>query len=236
MRFCTACGTPLVRLAPQELPVQPLSAVSVSAGRRPRRVLRIILIACAIVLAVLIGLGVLGALVQDDGPRSSVSGGTAASGWTLKSEGQSLYAIAVPAKANLNLKAVVLVCEVGEGSHFLSLLLYPSSEGPLLPTGTSREQMKDEPRVRLEVDGEALAANIYFAGEYAVVANQVTAGHPVLSSVVGGALEKGNELVLRFDLVREQSAATPFDASATVALKSPNGASSIAAVRRRCGQ
>jgi hypothetical protein len=189
--------------------------------------MRIILIVCAIVLAMLIGLGVLGALVQDNGP--AVSDEAAGSGWTLKSgEGQSLYAIAVPAKANLNLKAVVLVCEVSEGSHFFNLQLYPSSDGPL--------QMKDEPRVRLEVDGEALAANIYFAGDFAIVANQVSAGHPVLSSAVGGALEKGTELILRFDLVREQSNATPFDASATIALKSPNGASSIAAVRRRCGQ
>ena len=178
-----------------------------------------------VVLAVLFGDGTLGT------SGASGSGGTA---WTLKSStDQNLYAVATPAKATLNLKAIVLACEIIEGARVMHFQLYPSSSGPLLPTGASRGQLRDEPHARIEIDGAVFGAKIYFAGEFAVIADQVVANHPVITPALGAKIEKGRELTLRFDLLRDQSGATPFDAYAVVAI---DGAKPIAAVRRRCGQ
>ena len=176
-------------------------------------------------------------LFRSDGTPGASSGSGAGSAWTLKiGEGQSLYAIVAPAKSTLNLKAVVLACEVTDAGNVLNLQLYPSGDGPLLPNGAQRSQLTDEPRMQLEVDDTKLTANIYFAGDFAVIADQVEGGRPTITASIGNALERGSELTLRFSLLRAPSASNPFDAYAVVDLKSTEGTKSIAAVRRRCGQ
>lgn len=207
-----------------------------------RRVLRIVLIVVGVLIAAFVGLVILALIFGDSGGNPSAGSQSAGSqsggpAWTLTAgEGQNLYAVATPSKATLNLKAVVVACEITSGVRALNLQLYPATQGPLLPDGASRSQIKDEPRIRLEIDGAVLPADIYFAGEFAVVANQVAGGRPVLTPAVAAAMEKGKEMILRFDLLRDQPGATPFDAFAVVALNSTNGAKSIGAVRRRCGQ
>lgn len=160
---------------------------------------------------------------------------TVSSSWQLKSgEGQTLFAVAAPTQSTLNLKMAAVACEFVEGAKVFHLQLYPSGEGPLLPTGANTGQLKDQPRVRLEIDGAVIQASIYFAGEFAVVANQVSGGRPVLTPAVGTALEKGQQLTIRLDLIKDQKAEVPFDAYAIFNLA--DGRQSIAAVRRRCGQ
>jgi len=261
VRFCTSCGarvdepapaesprpqSPIAPTAPDSAPaavqpptVTPTPVQSAAApaesphkpDRKPHRWLKFILIALGIVIAVFAGLIALGLLLEDS---LNPTGGA---GWTLKNgEGQTLYAVVAPSSATINVKAVVLACEIVNGGRGLHFQLYPATPGPLLPNGATREQLKDNPAVRLEIDGAALPAQLDFAGDFAVVYNQVAGGLPTMTPELGNALERGNELTLRFDLVREQAGTQPFDAYAIVALKSPNGASSIAAVRRRCGQ
>lgn len=108
-------------------------------------------------------------------------------------------------------------CEIVGVVGVFHMQLYPSG-GPLLPDGADRSQLKDQPRVRLEIDGEAIAASIYFAGEFAVVADRISRDRPVLSPGVGAALEKGRELTVRLDLLRDRPASSEFDAMATVKL------------------
>lgn len=160
---------------------------------------------------------------------------TVSSGWQLKSgEGQTLFAVAAPTQSTLNLKMAAVACEFVEGAKVFHLQLYPSGQGPLLPAGANAGQLKDQPRVRLEIDGAVIQASIYFAGEFAVVANQVSGARPVLTPAVGTALEKGQQLTIRLDLIKDQKAEGPFDAYAIFNLA--DGRQSIAAVRRRCGQ
>jgi hypothetical protein len=164
-----------------------------------------------------------------------VFGDNVSSSWQLKSgQGQSLFAVAAPTQSTLNLKMAAVACEFVDGAKVFHLQLYPSGEGPLLPTGANPSQLKDQARVRLEIDGSVIQASIYFAGEFAVVANQISGGKPVLTAAVGTALEKGKQLTVRLDLIKEQRADVPFDAYAIFNLA--DGQASIAAVRRRCGQ
>lgn len=259
VRFCTSCGarvdeaSPMGAPQPQSPPAFPSPAPAPAAPaqaatqprtlpstpvqppdkppRRPYRWLKFVLIALGIVIAAFAGLIALGLLLEDS------LNPPAGAGWTLKDgEGQSLYAVVAPSSATLNVKAVVLACEVVSGGRGLHFQLYPATPGPLLPNGATREQLKDDPSVRLEIDGEISAAQLDFAGDFAVVYNQVAGGLPTMTPALGNALERGNKLTLRFDLVRDQAGTQPFDAYAVVDLKSAKGASSIAAVRRRCGQ
>lgn len=215
--------------APQDspqLPAEAASEIPLPGARKPRRWLKIILIVLGALVAAFVGLIVL----------ALVFGEESSSSWQLKSgQGQSLFAVTAPTRATLNLKMVAVACEIVDGAKVFHLQLYTTG-GPLLPDGTDRSQAKDQPRVRLEIDGAVTQASLYFAGEFAVVANQTTGGRPVLTPAVGAALEKGRELTIRFDLVRDQNPAVPFDAYAVVNLAATGGASSIAAVRRRCGQ
>ena len=193
--------------------------------------LKFVLIALGIVVAVFAGLIAIGLLVEDN--LNPISG----AGWTVKNgEGQTLYAVVAPNSATLNVKAVVLACEVVNGGRGLHFQLYPATPGPLLPNGATREQLKENPAVRLEIDGAVVPAQLDFAGDFAVVYNQVAGGLPTITPALGNALERGGNLTLRFDLVRERAGSQPFDAYAIVDLRSNGGASAIAAVRRRCGQ
>lgn len=244
---------PVVSPAPPPAPPAttsaPPSSPPVAASRKPHNGLRVGLIALGTIAAALAGLIAVGLLLEDHLNTTSTSIPTATptptqsqtptpeAGWTLKQgEGQTLYAVVAPRSATLNLMAVVLACEVGDGGRALHLQIYPSTPGPFLPNGATREQLKDEPAVQLEIDGAVLPAQLDFAGDFAIVYDRVANGLPTMTPGLASALERGNELTLRFDLVREPAGTQRFDAYAVVALKSPNGAGSIAAVRRSCGQ
>lgn len=202
-----------------------LASIPTAPPKRRRGFLRIFFMVLGGIVILLFALVALALLVDD----------TVSAGWQLKSgQGQSLFAVAGPTQSTLNLKAAAVACEFVDGAKVFHLQLYPSGEGPLLPTGATAGQLKDQPRVRLEIDGAVIQASIYFAGEFAVVANQISNGRPVLTPAVGAALEKGNQLTVRLDLIREQRADVPFDAYAVFDLA--DGRQSIAAVRRRCGQ
>ena len=231
--------TPSRLHAPQAAPSPADAAVAAAATARAptRRALRIALCVVGALFAAFVGLAILAPIFGDREVKSSAGSPAGGPAWSLTSgEGQNLYAVGTPAKATLNLKAVVLSCEISSGMRVLNLHLYPIMQGPLLPNGASREQIKDEPRVRLQVDGAVVPADIYFAGEFAVVANQVAGGRPVITPPLAATLERGKEMILQFDLLRDQPGATPFDALAVITLNSANGAASIGAVRRRCGQ
>lgn len=264
-RFCVGCGASLpalsaappsaaaipvasqpvapvpvapLRLDASQMEPPPADAAAAATAKSPmRRALWILLIVVGALVAAFVGLVILALIFGDSQVKSSEGSRPGGPAWSLTAgDGQNLYAVATPAAATLNLKAVVVSCEIAGGLRTLNLQLYPTTQGPLLPNGASREQIKDEPRVRLEVDGAVVPADIYFAGEFAVVANQVGGGRPVITPALAAALEKGKEMILRFDLLRDQPGAPPFDAFAVVTLNSANGAASIAAVRRRCGQ
>ena len=214
-----------------EPPRQPAGEGQPGPPRKRHRWLKFVLIALGIVVAVFAGLIAIGLLVEDN--LNPISG----AGWTVKNgEGQTLYAVVAPNSATLNVKAVVLACEVVNGGRGLHFQLYPATPGPLLPNGATREQLKENPAVRLEIDGAVVPAQLDFAGDFAVVYNQVAGGLPTISPALGNALERGGSLTLRFDLVRERAGTQPFDAYAIVDLRSNGGAGAIAAVRRRCGQ
>lgn len=162
-------------------------------------------------------------------------GGSA--GWTLREgEGQTLYAVSAPTSTTVNVTALVLACEVVSGVRTLQLQLYVDGERPLLPVGARREQLKDEPQLRLEIDGVTYPAKLYFAGDFAVIADRTDGALPALSPGLAERLERGARLMLRFDLLTEKMGGSEFDGAAAVELKVGDAGKSIAAVRRRCGQ
>ncbi|OFW99795.1 MAG: hypothetical protein A3D94_13895 [Alphaproteobacteria bacterium RIFCSPHIGHO2_12_FULL_66_14] len=158
-------------------------------------------------------------------------------GWTLREGGgRTLYAVSAPTSTTVNVTAIVLACEVTAGERTLQLQLYVDGERPLLPVGARREQLKDDPRLRLEIDGVAYPAKLYFAGDFAVIADRTDGALPALSPGLAERLERGARLMLRFDLLTEKAGGSDFDGAATVELKAGDAGKAIAAVRRRCGQ
>lgn len=134
-------------------------------------------------------------------------------------------------RTNLNVGAVVLACERG----VLQLQLHPSTDGPILPTGVSREQMKDDPRADLTIDGRTYPVAIAFSDEHAVVSDRQERRLAALSPALLDALEAGRTLRLRLDLVRE-AAREPasFDGDVRIDLRAGEGAAALAGVRRDC--
>lgn len=158
-------------------------------------------------------------------------------GWTLREgEGQTLYAVSAPTSTTVNVSALVLACEVVSGVRTLQLQLYVDGERPLLPVGARREQLKDDPQLRLEIDGVAYPAKLYFAGDFAVIADRTEGALPALSPGLAERFERGARLMLRFDLLTEKVGGSDFDGAATVELKAGDAGKAIAAVRRRCRQ
>lgn len=161
----------------------------------------------------------------------------ASAGWTLRDgEGQTLYAVSGPTSTTVNVSALVLACEVVSGERILQLQLYVDGDRPLLPVGARREQLKDDPRVRLEIDGVAYPARLYFAGDFATIADRTDGMLPALSPGLAERFESGVRLMLRFDLLTEKAGGSDYDGAATVELKAGDAGKAIAAVRRRCRQ
>ncbi len=159
---------------------------------------------------------------------------TTAGGWHLE-EGVSApsYAFAEPASSNLHIDVVALVCEEAGTERGLQLQLYLSTPGPLLPNGKSPQQLKDTARAEIAIDGQAFPIDILFAGDRVVLADSQHQQAPVLSKPLIEAMQAGQTMLLRFDLVSEQSG-TPaaFDGEATVDLRAGAGSQAVIAVRR----
>ena len=159
---------------------------------------------------------------------------TTVGGWRLE-EGVSApsYAFAEPASSNLNIDVVALVCEEAGTERGLQLQLYLSTPGPLLPNGASPQHLKDAARAEIAIDGQAFPIDILFAGDRVVLADSRRQQAPILSKPLIEAMQAGQTMSLRFDLVSEQPGApTVFDGEATVDLRAGAGSQAVIAVRR----
>ena len=159
---------------------------------------------------------------------------TAAGGWRLE-EGANApsYAVAEPTASNLNIDVVALVCEEAGTERGLQLQIYLSSPGPLLPNGAPPNRLKDTARVEIVLDGQVFPADILFADDRVVLADSRRQQVPVLSQHLVEAMQAGQTMLLRFDLVSERPGApAAFDAEAALDLRAGLGGKAVAVVRR----
>lgn len=161
----------------------------------------------------------------------------ASPGWTLKRQAETPVAYAMiewPA-TNLNIRAVVLACEVMDRRKVLQLQLYPARPEPLLPNGASRNQLKDQPRAQIEIDGTIWPIIFDAAGDYAVLQDDDSNGVAALSPAMVERLENGRSMTVHFDLLKEPPGRdATFDGKLMVDLTAGEGHAAIAAVRQDC--
>ncbi|MGE0576437.1 hypothetical protein [Reyranella sp.] len=156
-------------------------------------------------------------------------------GWEVeKGVERPSYAVAEPSRTDLNIDAVVLMCEQGPKGPIVQLRLYLSGNGPLAPTGVAN--LKDDPKVELAIDNASHPMELLFADEFAVVADASEDTVPLLSTRALDALQSGRRMELRFHYVQEteDGRTRPIDATAAVDLQAGSGGGAVAAVRR-CG-
>jgi hypothetical protein len=154
-------------------------------------------------------------------------------GWKLE-QGVELqrYAVIEPARTNLNIDTVVLVCEEAGDRSLLQLQIYPLTGDLLLPKGFTPPQLKADPRAEILIDGRAFSAGLFFADDYVVLAD-AEGVYPVLSEPLLDAIEAGETMVLRFDLVSERAdQPAAFDSEAVINLHTGAGGAAVAIVRR----
>lgn len=145
------------------------------------------------------------------------------------------YAVADPIESNLDIDAVVLMCNESGKRRYLVLEIYPSTLGPLLPAGADPAKLKERPGVEIAVDGRVFPAELLFADSYAVVADSHLDLAPSISAAsvsdaLLDAMQDGKSMVLRFDLLEEKEGQPRFDAEVALDLRA--GATAIVAVRR----
>jgi hypothetical protein len=140
------------------------------------------------------------------------------------------YAAVEPATANLNIDMVVLACEQAQKGHVLQLQLYLPDDGPLRPIGISPADLKDDPRARISIDAAEFPVALLFAGDHVVLADGMDGRFPRLSNRLLDALQMGQSMVVRFDLVAKQ-AGYPFNSEAMVDLRADGAREAITAMR-----
>jgi hypothetical protein len=157
---------------------------------------------------------------------------SAGSGWELEKDVDApSYALAEPTSTDLNIDTVVLSCEQGADRRGLQLRLFLTDAGPLAPRG--KVTLKDDPALEIAVDGVSHPAELFFADDSVLFADWAEGPVPMLSDQLIDALQTGQKLELRFDLVQKPRGQTPaFDATAVVDLQSGPGGAAVAAVRR----
>ena len=89
-----------------------------------------------------------------------------------------------PENSNLNIDSAVLACEEAGDATVLQLQIYLSTEGPIAPKGAAPQQLKDDPRAEIAIDGRVFPVGILFADDYAVLADETEQGFP---GPVGGS-------------------------------------------------
>lgn len=147
------------------------------------------------------------------------------------------YAVTEPGDSTLNVDTVVLLCTEVAGRRSLELDLYLTAEGPLLPRGADPKALKGDPRVEIAIDDRVFPAQLMFADDYVVVADATEGPDgtglrvPTLSRGLLDAMQRGEQMTLRFDLLaRVTREPARFDSALTVDLAS--GRAAIAGVRR----
>src|SRR5262245_8929251 len=141
------------------------------------------------------------------------------------------YAVVEPSDGNLNLDTVVLACEEAAGHRVAQLQLYLSDDGPLRPRTLQPSPLQDAPKAEIRLDGATFPVALLFADDYVVMADARDGALPLLSDRLLAALQTGETMVLRFDLLEGSSATqASFDGEAVVDLK--GGRQAIAAIRR----
>ena len=141
------------------------------------------------------------------------------------------YAVVQPSSSNLNLDSVVLACEEAAGHRVAQLQLYLSDDGPLRLRTLRPTPLKGDPTAEIRIDGDRFPVSLLFADDYVVLADEQQGAYPMLSSRLMTALQSGQTMVLRFDLLKEPPGErASFDGEAVVDLKS--GGEAIAAIRR----
>ena len=154
--------------------------------------------------------------------------------WKLERDVKSpSYAVIEPENSNLNIDSVVLACEEAGNAKVLQLQIYLSKEGPLLPTGATPQQLKEDPRAEISIDGRVFPVGLLFADTYAVLADETDQMFPRLSERLIDAMATGRIMVLRFDLLAERAGQpATFDGEAVIALQEGSGGATVSAVRR----
>jgi hypothetical protein len=156
-------------------------------------------------------------------------------GWELpETAGQPDFATAIPVATNLDIEAVVLACERGDDGGVLQLQLHPSGDDaatraigpPVWSYGR---------RAEIGIDGRVFPADVLFADDYVVVANETRGRFPNLSGPLVDAMATGRTMVLRLSVdVETISRHRGVDGYVTVDLQAGHGSRAIAALRR-CG-
>jgi hypothetical protein len=143
------------------------------------------------------------------------------------------YAVIEPESSNLNIDSVVLKCAAAGNATVLQLQIYLSTEGPLSPKGAAPQQLKDDPRAEIAIDGRVFPVGVFFADDYAVLADETEQRFPALSASLLDAMATGSVMVLRFDLLAERAGQpAAFNGEAVIALQANNSGAAVSAVRR----
>jgi hypothetical protein len=153
-------------------------------------------------------------------------------GWRLE-QGTSdpSYAVVEPQASNLNLEGVVLACEQAAGHRIAQLQLYLSDDGPLRAQTLRPTPLKPDPTAEIRIDGVMFPVALLFADDYVVLTDTQEGAFPLLSDRLIVAMQTGETMILRFDLLEEsRGKRASFDGEAVVDLKS--GRQAIAAIRR----
>ena len=162
-------------------------------------------------------------------PAASVAPSrVAAGGWRLENMEPPSYALIEPARSNVNVASVVLVCGEIHGRRGLQLELYLSSAGPLLPNGASPDRLNKVPRAEMVIDERTFAADMLFAGAFLVVVDQ-EADSTMVSDRLLDAMERGRTMRIRFDLLDDDG---EFDGELILDLQAGPGGAAVAALRR----
>jgi hypothetical protein len=154
-------------------------------------------------------------------------------GWELQeTAGQPGFATAIPSSTNLNIESVVLACERADHSDILQLQLYPIG-GDVSIRAVGPPVWSYGRRAEIRIDERVFPADVLFADDYVVSANESRGRFPALSEDLLDAMGTGRTMFLRISvdmesISRERGAV----GHATVDLRAAQGSNAVAALRR----
>jgi hypothetical protein len=161
----------------------------------------------------------------------AAAAGTAPGDWTIEDVAEPSYAVAEPARTNLNIDVVALVCEEGRGAQGLQLQLYLTGPSALQPVYPHTLPFRDDPRAEVWIDEEIYPVALLFADDFVILADARQGPFPMLSDPLIDAMQRGRTMTLRFDLLSERSGPPAFDGEAVVDLQARGAAEAMAALR-----
>jgi hypothetical protein len=165
----------------------------------------------------------------------AINGHAMAAGWELERDVETpSYAVIEPESTDLNIDSLVLSCEQGPLRRGLQLRLYPSGHGTLYPQDTG--DLKADPMVEFAIDGASYVVQVLFADTFIVVADSADGVMPLLSRTLLDALQAGQRMELRLQLVQTARGQAPtLGGTAAFNLQAGLGGAAVAAVRRCAG-